>query len=184
MGNTARPDDCMPCHAELRVRWMLRADMESVVRIERESFADPWPGYDFCRYLSKRNCIGMVVVRDDIVIGFTVYEFHTDRIRLVNFAVSAMSRRQGAGRSIVQWLQKKLSIELRNHILVEVRETNLQSQLFFRAMGFRAIDIIRNHYDNTDEDAYVMQYCVKPAIPSVEMIERDDRDLKIGRNMK
>ena len=41
---------------------------------------------------------------------------------------------------------------------LEVRETNLAAQLFFRSLGFRAVNVLRNYYDDTPEDAYVMQY--------------------------
>jgi len=42
--------------------------------------------------------------------------------------------------------------------MLEVRETNLDAQLFFRRMGFRAVSVLRDFYDDTVEDAYVMQY--------------------------
>ena len=45
-----------------------------------------------------------------------------------------------------------------NRIVVEVRETNLAVQLFFRDAGFRAVSVLRNHYEETPEDAYVMEY--------------------------
>lgn len=30
--------------------------------------------------------------------------------------------------------------------------------LFFRSQGFRAIEVLRRHYDETDEDAYVLRF--------------------------
>ncbi|MCA9081140.1 MAG: ribosomal-protein-alanine N-acetyltransferase RimI, partial [Planctomycetaceae bacterium] len=46
----------------------------------------------------------------------------------------------------------------RNEILLEVRERNLDAQLFFRNQGFRAISVLRCHYDDTEEDAYILRY--------------------------
>ncbi len=37
-------------------------------------------------------------------------------------------------------------------------ETNLAAQLFFRKAGFRAVSVLRSYYDDTPEDAYLMQY--------------------------
>ncbi len=55
-------------------------------------------------------------------------------------------------------LTGKLSQQRRNRILLEVRETNLDAQLFFRTEGFRAVSVLRDYYEDTPEDAYVMQY--------------------------
>ncbi len=42
-----------------------------------------------------------------------------------------------------------------------MRESNLQAQLFFKKMGFKAVLVIRSHYDDTEEDAYVMRFSVR-----------------------
>jgi ribosomal-protein-alanine N-acetyltransferase len=42
--------------------------------------------------------------------------------------------------------------------MLEIRETNLSAQLFFRDAGFRAISVLRSFYDDTPEDAYLMQF--------------------------
>ena len=55
-------------------------------------------------------------------------------------------------------LMGKLSQQRRSRLLLEVRETNLAAQLFFRALGFRAVSVLRGFYEDTPEDAYVMQY--------------------------
>ena len=52
----------------------------------------------------------------------------------------------------------KLSHERRNRIMLEVRETNLEAQLFFKSVGFKAISVLRDFYEDTVEDAYLMQF--------------------------
>lgn len=56
-------------------------------------------------------------------------------------------------------LVSKLSSQRRNRIVLEVRETNLSAQLFFRRLGFRAVNTMCQFYQDTPEDAYVMVYC-------------------------
>ena len=56
----------------------------------------------------------------------------------------------------------KLSNQRRTRIVLEVRETNLAAQVFFRSMGFRAVSVLRDFYDDTTEDAYLMQYRYRP----------------------
>ena len=62
---------------------------------------------------------------------------------------------------MVQRLIDKLSQQRRREIVLEVRETNLSAQLFFANAGFRALSVLRNHYDDTLEDAYYMRYSLR-----------------------
>ena len=66
--------------------------------------------------------------------------------------------RRGIGTALVDKLVSKLSPHRRNRIVLEVRETNLDAQLFFKSLGFRAISVLRDYYDDTVEDAYLMQF--------------------------
>ncbi len=87
-----------------------------------------------------------------------IYELHKTRLHVLNFAVAKEYRRHGVGRQMIAKLTGKLSQQRRSRLLLEVRETNLEAQLFFRSLGFRAVSVLRGFYEDTPEDAYVMQY--------------------------
>jgi [ribosomal protein S18]-alanine N-acetyltransferase len=140
------------------IRWMIRSDIEQVLQIENESFDFAWSEEVFIRYLRQRNCIGMVNEIENRVAGFMVYELYENRIHLVNFCVKNDFRRTGVGTEMMKKLVSKLSEQRRNRIMLEVRETNLAAQHFFKRMEFRAISVLRGFYEETDEDAYLMQY--------------------------
>ncbi len=159
---------------QLHIRWMIRRDMPEVLEIETESFEFPWSDEDFIRCLRQRNCIGMVAEADGRVLGFMIYELHNTRIHLLNFAVSSACRRQGVGGRMVEKLVGKLSHQRRTRIALEVRETNLAAQLFFRQTGFRAVSVLRSFYEDSPEDAYVMQFRYR-AKPSEVEVNRMDR---------
>jgi ribosomal-protein-alanine N-acetyltransferase len=53
-----------------------------------------------------------------------------------------------------------------------VRETNLPAQLFFRSLGFRAISVLKDFYQDTTEDAYLMHYLSSAAAEVQEMPRR------------
>ncbi|MGD0896793.1 MAG: ribosomal protein S18-alanine N-acetyltransferase [Thermoguttaceae bacterium] len=142
----------------VHIRWMIRRDMSDVLRIEQENFEFPWVDDDFIRCLRQRNCIGMVAEHDDRVVGFMIYELHKARIHVLNFCVDPAYQRRGVGSQMVARLIAKLSSQRRLRIVLEVRETNLPAQLFFRENGFRAISVLHGYYDDTPEDAYLMQY--------------------------
>lgn len=144
------------------VRYMIRRDWPEVLAIESQSFEFPWSEQDFQNCLCQRNVDERVAEHNDLVVGFMIYEFNKTRIQVLNFAVGGGSRRRGVGTQMMQKLIDKLSSQGRNRILVEVRETNVTAQLFFKAMGFRAISILRGRYKDTTEDAYLMQYRYRP----------------------
>jgi [ribosomal protein S18]-alanine N-acetyltransferase len=142
----------------VHIRWMIRRDMPEVLQAEQESFEFAWTEEDFLRCLRQRNCIGMVAEQGEKVVGFMIYELHKSKLHVLNFAVSPSWRRGGIGAQMVAKLISKLSNHRRTRITLEVRETNLPAQLFFRAQGFRATRVLRGYYDDTGEDAFVMEY--------------------------
>ena len=145
---------------DVHIRWMIRLDMPQVLKIEKSSFEFPWSEEDFIRCLRQRNYIGMVAEFNETVVGFMIYELHENKLHVLNFAVRPDFRRRSVGTQMVEKLIGKLSVQRRRRITFEIRETNLAGQKFFSELGFKAISLLRNHYDrnHTNEDAYVMQY--------------------------
>lgn len=145
----------------VHIRWMVRRDMVDVLRIEEENFEHfAWNEEGFLAKLRQRNCIGMVAEHQDRVVGYMLYELHKGKLVLLNLAVDPSLHRQGVGSQLVQKLQSKLSSHHRTRLHLEVRETNLAAQLFFKAMGFRAVRVLRGHCEDGGEDAYLMEYRV------------------------
>ncbi len=143
----------------VHIRWMIRRDMTEVLDIERESFEFPWYEEDFIRCLRQRNCIGMVAEHGERVVGFMIYELHKSRLHILNFAVAHPFRQRDVGRQMAEKLISKLSSQRRTQITLEVRETNLPAQMFFKQLGFRATSVLRSYYEDSPEDAYLMQFC-------------------------
>lgn len=146
----------------VHIRWMIRRDMPEVLAIEGESFEFPWFEEDFIRCLRQRNCIGMVAEHGERVVGFMIYELHKTRLHILNFAVAESARQRGVGRQMAEKLVSKLSGQRRTRISLEVRETNLGAQLFFKKVGFLATSVLRAYYEDSPEDAYVMQFRYQP----------------------
>jgi ribosomal-protein-alanine N-acetyltransferase len=142
----------------VHIRWMIRRDMPEVLQTEQESFEYSWTEEDFLRCLRQRNCIGMVAEQGERVVGFMIYELHKQKLHILNFAVHPQCRRHGVGAQMVTKLIGKLSSHRRTRITLEVRETNLPAQLFFRVQGFKAVKVLRSFYEDSGEDAFLMQY--------------------------
>lgn len=145
----------------VQVRWMIRRDFREILEIENGSFEFPWCEEDFLFHLRKTKTIGMVAECRERVLGFVVYELMPHEIIVHNIAVSPLSRRLGIGRQISEWLVGKLDHHRRDRLLLNVRESNLNAQLFFKRMGFMAKSVIHGLYEDTNEDAYRFAYELK-----------------------
>lgn len=153
-GRTEKEKD----QARVHIRWMIRRDMPEVLQAEQLSFEYAWTEEDFLRCLRQRNCIGMVAEHGEKVVGFMIYELHKNKLHILNFAVHPAWRRLAVGAQMVAKLISKLSSHRRTRITLEVRETNLAAQLFFRKQEFRAVRVLRQFYEDSGEDAFLMEY--------------------------
>ncbi len=148
----------METTTQANVRYMNKPDMPHVLDIERESFEFAWTEEDFLSTLRTNNCLGWVCDDGYRIRGFMVYEILCGELHVLNFAVAPWARRRGFGSQMVEKLVGKLTQQRRARIVLEVSETNLDAQCFFRAMGFEATEVIRGHYEDTVEDAYRFVY--------------------------
>ena len=68
---------------------------------------------------------------------------------------------QVAGALVLRTGAAQRESERRSRIALEVRETNLPAQLFFRTAGFRATSVLKDFYQDTTEDAYLMEFSLE-----------------------
>lgn len=159
----------------VHIRWMIRRDMKAVLDIENRSFDYPWRESDFVGVLNQKNAIGMVADYGDKVVAFMLYELHKRKLHLLNFAVDYDFRRAKVGSQMIRKLYGKLGAQRRTHITLEVRETNVEAQCFFKSLGFKAVQVLPDYYDETDEDAYVMRAEWNPEFCPVPLDQRASR---------
>lgn len=127
------------------IRWMIRRDMPEVLAIESQCFAEfAWTEEDFLATLRQNNCIGMVAERDELILGFMLYELHRTRLHVVNFAVAPEFHRQRVGTAMIEKLRHKLSQQRRTAITLDVREQNLAMHLFLRERDFWCVGVERD----------------------------------------
>ncbi|GAA4443017.1 GNAT family N-acetyltransferase [Bremerella cremea] len=151
-----------------RMRWIHAQDMAGILAIERESFRVPWARDHFRQFLSRREGIGQVLLAETGgPLAFMLYEISAEQYHLVSLAVAEVHRRQGLGRKMMAHLARQCTLhKSRRSIRVEVPERNLPSQLFFQAAGFQAVEVLRDHYQDPDEDAFrFVWHADQPRIP-------------------
>jgi ribosomal-protein-alanine N-acetyltransferase len=150
---------------KLSIRWLIRRDMPEILAIEGESFPFDWNEEQLLSALRQRNCIGMVAEHDRRIVGFMVYELYKTELRIINFAVHSDWQRQGVGRQMVERLKDKLSQQRRTTVSATVRESNTPALRFFRTCGFKATDLLFDHYEDSNEDGIHMAYHIGEPSP-------------------
>lgn len=143
----------------VHIRWMIRRDMPEVLEIEKSSYAPPYTEEQFLTVLRNRNCIGMVAEVGEKVVGYVLYELHKNRLTIIKMAVHPGYRRQAVGFQMIEKLVKKLASHRRTRIIIDVGERNMGALLFLKKMGFKAIRVLWNHFN--DQDAYKMVFALK-----------------------
>lgn len=126
----------------IHVRWLIRRDLDEVLAIDELSHPIAWDEEDdFKNNIRRRNCIGMVVECNNVVVGFMVYDLHKNRLNILRFAVDPEKRNRGFGSRLVQKLVAKLSQQRRTELSISVDISNLTALEFLKGHGFIATGI-------------------------------------------
>lgn len=149
----------------MRIRQAERADLVSVMRIERASFPQPWPYDAFTRYLDRPSFLVAVdptaspAVDDGSaggVVGYVVADHvqnHGQTMGHVkDIAVHPDRRGEGIGSTL---LSEVLSVLAPVSVRLEVRASNDTARALYGRYGFRPVKRVPRYYDD-GEDAVVM----------------------------
>lgn len=149
-------------------RAMTPVDLEVVLRIERGCFESPWERHVFAENMQRSRTACYVAVDGGRVVAYAALALDRDGADLLNFAVDPERRRTAVGRALMEFLFDVCRMRELPRIRVELRESNLDGQLFCRSLGFLATRVLRGHFADTGEDAYLMQRTVETAAPQVD----------------
>ena len=138
----------------VHIRWMIRRDMPEVLAINPTNIEK-----DLWELLDRRNVVGMVAEHQETgnVVGFMIYELCKTFLQVAHFCVKPELNGQGIGKRMVEKLQNKVN-EKRRIVRFNVPEHRVDIQLFLKAQGFFALQTLPGYFQDTKEDAYVMEY--------------------------
>ena len=144
-------------YAHIRDLAMIRRDLIPVLDIEREVYGlNAWSATDF-EAAMQADCTGIVAESDadEDVVGYLVYESTVTTINVLNITVAVGWQRLGIGAALLRAVRSRSG---GREVMLHLRESNLDAQLFLRSQGFVALAVVREYYEDTDEDAYVFRY--------------------------
>jgi len=86
--------------------------------------------------------------------GEQQHEHFNERRQILNLAVVPDSRRKGVARALLDSTLRAF----RGDVFLEVRESNVVAQEFYKSLGFKVLSTRREYYDLPPETAIVMKF--------------------------
>lgn len=139
------------------LREMKEADLDTVLRIEREVHGHPWTLGNFSDALrSGYQC--KVFELDKGMAGYAVMMLAVDEAELLDIAIDKAHQRKGIGRKLLEAMLSLARHENMRRMVLEVRASNQAAIALYRASGFEQIGLRRDYYPATNgrEDAILM----------------------------
>jgi ribosomal-protein-alanine N-acetyltransferase len=140
---------------------MAEAHLAAVLEIEHSSFVSPWSKNLFCQELSthvSRSFVALIREADmHMVAGYMCSWIIHEECNILKLACHPNYRRQGVGRLLLDYgLQDAWRVGARVASL-EVRPSNTAALMFYAACGFIRSGVRRGYYQETREDAIIME---------------------------
>lgn len=141
----------------LRVEPMSLDDLVAVHRIERSSFAVPWPDDAYRSEIQGNRLASYLVVRSgDEVVAYGGIWLMVDEAHVTTFAVDPAWRRQGVGETLLLALLDLAVARHAREATLEVRLSNVPARRLYEKHGFRPVGLRPRYYSDNGEDALIM----------------------------
>jgi ribosomal-protein-alanine N-acetyltransferase len=139
------------------LRDMTEADLETVLRIEREVHVHPWTLGNFSDAL-RSQYLCKVLELDKQMLGFAVLMLAVDEAELLDIAIAAPFQQRGWGRKLLDEMMALARRQNMMRMVLEVRASNAPAIALYRKAGFTNIGLRRDYYPalNGREDAILM----------------------------
>ena len=144
-----------PSLGAIRFRAMGRLDLDTIVKIETESYEFPWlrRTFDDCLTASYECWIGELLGREELdeIMGYGILNVSGDEAHLLNICVKKQSQGCGFGRDIVGYLIDRAKAKRAKTMFLEVRPSNAVARELYDSVGFRQIGIRKGYYPALEE---------------------------------
>lgn len=135
---------------------MDQTHIESIVKIEKQCFVDPWSRAGFEEELENENAYFIVALLDKKVCGYAGMYHICGEAYIANIAVLPEFRGQNIGKSLLENLILNAQLNNCEFISLEVRKTNFVAICLYKRLGFKEVGVRKEFYQNPKEDAFIM----------------------------
>ena len=111
-----------------------------------------WRDDDFAVVLDQSNCIGVICEIESMIGAYVFYQVSPGEVDILNLAVRPCLQRKGFGAKIIGRLKERFPTQ---KLIAYVRESSLDTQLFFRSQGFKCVGIVEDYFEHPEENCYL-----------------------------
>jgi ribosomal-protein-alanine N-acetyltransferase len=131
-------------------------DIETVARLEAESFPTPWHLESFRDALTRPYALFLALRDGGELIGYSLSWLVADELHLLKLAVRHEHRRRGHGRRLLEVTRRRAIALGAAMIWLEVRPSNEAGLALYQGAGFRHSYTRKSYYTDTHEDALIL----------------------------
>lgn len=140
------------------IRRMKEEDAPQVALIEADNFSVPWSEKSFREAAVKTETIYVVAEENGEILGYAGAWCVFGEADITNVCVRKVSRKQGIGTRMLQFLiEEGVNVKIKTFFL-EVRESNSAAISLYEKFGFQKIGIRKNFYEKPVENGIVMSF--------------------------
>lgn len=142
----------------MNIRLARLKDFDDLLFIEEQAHIYPWPESTLHWCLEQPHLRCFVLQREQIIIGFAIYECVLDEATLLNIAINPDIQGNGFGRQLLRDSLQEIDGNI-VRIFLEVRISNEPALRLYQSEGFSEIGQRRNYYPTLSgrEDARVFE---------------------------
>lgn len=134
------------------IRRAINDDIQQIMKVEESCFPVPWPDFLFKAHLNNPGFV--VYERESEILGYAIIGDSEGKAHLQNIAVHPEYRRQGVGTKLLEWCIDLVRLYGYHEVILEVREKNTGSRLFYEDSGFEIAGTVEGYY--LDDNATIM----------------------------
>ena len=132
------------------------SDLQEIIKIENDSFMDPWPEIAFKSEFNSKSARSYVYLLNETVIGYLFCWYIRNEIYINNIAVNSEYRRMGIGRKMIKYIKNNFSNNVKK-IHLEVKSSNIPAVEFYRSEDFYYTSTRKKYYSD-NSDALLLTY--------------------------
>lgn len=139
---------------------IIRADagmIEEIANLEKICFSDPWSENSIKSEIENPDSYFTAAVSGEKVIGFCIIRYFAYDAELLNIAVLPEERKNGVGEAMLRDAAAKALENGSKMMFLEVRDSNVPAQKFYKKLGFIPVGRRKNYYIAPREDAVLMR---------------------------
>ncbi len=136
---------------------MEEKDIDDVLKIEKNVFANPWSKNAFINELRENpHALYFIAKEDDELVAYIGFWILVDYIHITNLAVKKDHRNKGIATILFDKMENMALSSNKRKFYLEVRESNEKAINFYKKRDFIIIDRKIKYYTNDNEDALIM----------------------------